>query len=61
MGFAERVAREKGATSIRVPVHKKNVPMKKLLNKHNYRYRGNIDLAQTENGLDLRQAFEKLL
>ena len=61
MGFAERVAREKGATSIRVPVHKKNVPMKKLLNKHNYRYRGNIDLALTENGLDLRQAFEKLL
>ena len=61
MGFAERVAREKGATAIRVPVHKKNVPMKKLLNKHNYRYRGNIDLALTENGLDLRQAFEKLL
>ncbi|MBQ3010626.1 MAG: tRNA (guanosine(37)-N1)-methyltransferase TrmD [Oscillospiraceae bacterium] len=61
MGFAEQVAREKGAVSIRVPVHKKNVPMKKLLNKHNYRYRGNIDLAQNGNALDLRQAFEKML
>ena len=40
---------------------KKNVPMKKLLAKHNYRYRGNIDLALTPDGLDLRQAFEKIL
>ena len=61
MGFVERIAREKGAEAIRVPVHKKNVPMKKLLAKHNYRYRGNIDLALTPDGLDLRQAFEKIL
>ena len=61
MGFVERIAREKGAAAIRVPVHKKNVPMKKLLAKHNYRYRGNIDLALTPDGLDLRQAFEKIL
>ena len=61
MGFVERIAREKGAKAIRVPVHKKNVPMKKLLAKHNYRYRGNIDLALTDDGLDLRQAFEKVL
>ena len=61
MGFAEQIAREQGAEAIRVPVHKKNVPMKKLLAKHNYRYRGNIDLALTKDGLDLRQAFEKIL
>ena len=61
MGFAEQIAREQGAQSIRVPVHKKNVPMKKLLAKHNYRYRGNINLALTKDGLDLRQAFEKTL
>ena len=61
MGFAEQIAREQGAESIRVPVHKKNVPMKKLLAKHNYRYRGNINLALTKDGLDLRQAFEKTL
>ena len=35
--------------------------MKKLLAKHNYRYRGNINLALTKDGLDLRQAFEKTL
>ena len=61
MGFVERIAYEKGANSVRVPVHKKNVPMKKLLAKHNYKYRGNINLALTDDGLDLRQAFEKLL
>ncbi len=61
MGFVERIAREQGAEAIRVPVHKKNVPMKKLLAKHSYRYRGNIDLALTPEGLDLRQAFEKIL
>ena len=61
MGFVERIAREKNAAAIRVPVHKKNVPMKKLLAKHNYKYRGNIDLALTKDGLDLRQAFEKVL
>ena len=57
----DRIAREHGAEAIRVPVHKKNVPMKKLLAKHDYRYRGNIDLALTDDTLDLRQAFEKVL
>lgn len=61
MNYVEQVAREHGAESIRVPVHKRNVPMKKLLAKHQYRYRGNIDLAVTADGVDLRQAFEKVL
>ena len=61
MGFVESIAREMDAEAIRVPVHKKNVAMKKLLSKHDYRYRGNINLTLTSEGLDLRQGFEKVL
>ena len=61
MGFVESIACEMGAEAIRVPVHKKNVAMKKLLSKHDYRYRGNINLTLTSEGLDLRQGFEKVL
>jgi len=61
MGFVERIARQQGVQAIRVPVHKKNVPMKKLLAKHDYRYCGNINLDSAPGGLDLRQGFEKVL
>ena len=60
MKFVEEIARERGAKAVRVPVHKKNQPMKRLLGKYNYHYRGNINLSQSAEALDQRQAFEKV-
>ncbi len=60
MNFVEEIAKQRGAAAVRVPVHKKNVPMKKLLAKFNYHYRGNVNLTQSTDALDQRQAFEKV-
>ena len=61
MRFIEELARERGTSSIRVLTHKKNQPMKHLLLRSGYAYRGNVEL-KAEPGLSgSRQAFEKLL
>ena len=54
-------AREKGARSIRLLTHKKNLPMKRLLAKHGYRYCGNVELRPEPGLSGSRQAFEKVL
>ena len=61
MEFVEQVAREKGARSIRLLTHKKNLPMKRLLAKHGYRYCGNVELRPEPGLSGSRQAFEKVL
>ena len=54
-------ARAAGVKSVRTDTHRGNVPMKKLLDKHGYRYRGNL-IIDCEPGRDpRRQAFEKVL
>ena len=61
MDAAEALARKKGAAALRADTHRHNEPMKALLRKSGFAYRGNITI-QAEPGHDARrQAFEKLL
>ena len=60
MQAAEQLAREGGAHAVRVDTHRHNGAQKKLLERHGYRFCGNI--LCNEPGHDpRRQAFEKLL
>ena len=60
MQEVERLARESGAHAVRVDTHRHNGAQKKLLERHGYRFCGNI--LCDEPGRDpRRQAFEKLL
>ena len=57
---SEQLARESGAHAVRVDTHRHNGAQKKLLERHGYRFCGNI--LCDEPGRDpRRQAFEKLL
>ena len=57
----EALAKEQGASAVRVDTHRKNRAMKELLTKCGYRFAGNV-LVSSEPGHDpRRQAFEKLL
>ncbi|MCF0137388.1 MAG: tRNA (guanosine(37)-N1)-methyltransferase TrmD [Oscillospiraceae bacterium] len=59
--FAESIAMEKGFRELRVDTHRKNKPMRELLKRRGFVYRGNV-LVSSEPGHDpARQAFEKLL
>ncbi len=61
MASAEALAREKGAAALRADTHRHNEPMKALLRRRGFKYRGNI-LVHIEEGHDpRRQAFEKVL
>ena len=58
---AEELARSFGLSCIRADTHRKNKPMRALLLRHGFEFRGNV-LISTEPGHDpRRQAFEKLL
>ena len=60
MQAAEQLAREGGAHAIRVDTHRHNGAQKKLLERHGYRFCGNI-LCDEPGHDPRRQAFEKLL
>lgn len=60
MQAAERLARKGGAHAIRVDTHRHNGAQKKLLERHGYRFCGNI-LCDEPGHDPRRQAFEKLL
>lgn len=60
MQAAEQLARESGAHATRVDTHRHNGAQKKLLERHGYRFCGNI-LCDEPGHDPRRQAFEKLL
>ncbi len=60
MQAAEQLAREGSAHAIRVDTHRHNGAQKKLLERHGYRFCGNI-LCDDPGHDPRRQAFEKLL
>lgn len=60
MQAAEQLARESGAHAVRVDTHRHNGAQKKLLERHGYRFCGNI-LCDEPGHDPRRQAFEKLL
>lgn len=60
MQEVERLAREGGAHAVRVDTHRHNGAQKKLLERHGYRFCGNI-LCDEPGHDSRRQAFEKLL
>ena len=60
MQEVERLARESGARAVRVDTHRHNGAQKKLLERHGYRFCGNI-LCDEPGHDPRRQAFEKLL
>ena len=58
---AEELTRAMGVEDLRVDTHRHNEPMKALLRRRGFKYRGNI-LVHIEEGHDpRRQAFEKVL
>ena len=57
---AEQLARAGGARAVRVDTHRHNGAQKKLLERHGYRFCGNILCDETGHD-PRRQAFEKLL
>ena len=61
MRFVEEMAKHRGASSIRLLTHKKNLPMKHLLQRHGYRFAGNVELEVQPGRIGQRQAFEKVL
>ncbi|MDY2777148.1 MAG: GNAT family N-acetyltransferase [Collinsella sp.] len=58
---AERVARERGALSIRIDTHERNHPMRGLLSKLGYSRCGTIELPRANEADPIRVAFEKEL
>lgn len=60
MQEVERLARESSAHAVRVDTHRHNGAQKKLLERHGYRFCGNI-LCDEPGHDPRRQAFEKLL
>ncbi len=61
MEAAEALARECGAVALRADTHRHNEPMKTLLRRCGFTYRGNITIPVEPGHDDARQAFEKLL
>ena len=58
---AEKIAREAGFTDLRADTHRHNEPMKALLKRCGFQYRGNILVTVGEDHDNRRQAFEKVL
>ena len=63
LAAAETLARQAGAKALRADTHRHNEPMKALLRRSGFTYRGNIRIEpEAERGHDpARQAFEKIL
>jgi len=59
--FAESLAREQGIFCLRVDTHRRNEPMKALLKRCGFTYRGNVLMTDTNGHDPRRQAFEKVL
>jgi ribosomal protein S18 acetylase RimI-like enzyme len=59
--FAEYIARKNSILSIRLDTAKENQPMRKLVDKLNYKYCGLIKLGKYQGEEDSRLAFEKLI
>ena len=58
---AESLTRSFDCRCIRVDTHKKNKPMKKLLQNKAFRYRGNVEVTSSPGHDSARQAYEKIL
>ena len=58
---AEKIAREAGFTDLRADTHRHNEPMKALLKRCGFQYRGNILVTVGEDHDNRRLAFEKVL
>lgn len=61
MKFAEEIARNAGAESLRVDTHRKNRAMQSLLKASGFEFRGNIKVCVGEGHDARRQAFDKLI
>ena len=61
LAAAEALALRAGISVLRIDTHRKNLGMKKLLQRAGFTYRGNLRIAVPEGHDDRRQAFEKLL
>lgn len=57
----ERIARERGALSVRIDTHERNIPLQGLVAKLGYTRCGVIALPYPEESDPMRVAFEKLL
>lgn len=60
MEFVDGLAEAQGFRAVRTDTHRKNEPMKKLLGKHGYRYRGNVTVFCEPGHDSRRQGFEKV-
>lgn len=58
ISFAINYAKSKNISSIRCDTHKKNIPMQKLLIKHEFKYLNEIELV-SNNQDNIRLAFER--
>lgn len=58
---AERIARERGAQSVRIDTHERNIPVQGLVDKRGYTRCGIIKLPYPDEVDPLRVAFEKVL
>jgi ribosomal protein S18 acetylase RimI-like enzyme len=61
LSFAESIGRQNKLKSIRLDTAKENQPMRKLVDKLNYKYCGLIKLGKYKGAEDHRLAFEKLI
>ena len=61
MSCAEEQTRRLGFRCIRTDTHRKNKPMRSLLQSSGFRYRGNIQISSEPGHDSARQAFEKIL
>ena len=61
MQAVEEESRLRGAVAVRVDTHRKNKPMRALLERCGYRYAGNVIVASEPGHDPRRQAFEKPL
>ena len=61
MRCVDEKCRENGRKCIRTDTHRKNRPMRLLLQASGYRYRGNITISSEPGHDSARQAYEKIL
>ena len=62
LAAAEELCRVWGVEDLRVDTHRHNEPMKALLKRRGFQYRGNVRYDEVGEGHDpRRQAFEKVL
>jgi tRNA (guanine-N1)-methyltransferase len=60
MEYVDDTAQALGFKAVRTDTHRKNEAMKKLLERHGYRYRGNLVIGCEPGHDPRRQAFEKV-